>query len=114
MSKIDIFLLDNSTNTKEEINIIKPQSYQELLKQIGQKMKYIPKFYEIFIFYKDNKEIKIYNEKLYNKIEDILFIREINKNILEHSLFDINNNILSESRQEKLDEIYIVNYEITP
>ena len=106
MSKIDIFLLDNSNNTKEEINIIKPQSYQELLKQIGQKMKYIPKFYEIFIFDKDNKEIKIYNEKLYNKIEDILFIREINKNILEHSLFDINYNILSESRQEKLDEIY--------
>ena len=37
MSKIDIFLLDNSNNTKEEINIIKPQSYQELLKQIAQK-----------------------------------------------------------------------------
>ena len=106
MSKIDIFLLDNSNNTKDEINIIKPDNYKELLKQISQKMKYMPKYYEIFIFDKNNKEIKIINDRTYNKIDDILFIREIDKNILEQSLFEINYNILSESRQEKLDDIY--------
>ena len=106
MSKIDIFLLDNSNNTKDEINIIKPDNYKELLKQISQKMKYMPKYYEIFIFDKNNKEIKIINDRTYNKIVDILFIREIDKNILEQSLFEINYNILSESRQEKLDDIY--------
>ena len=106
MSKIDIFLLDNSNNTKDEINIIKPDNYKELLKHIIQKMKYMPKYYEIFIFDKNNKEIKIINDRTYNKIVDILFIREIDKNILEQSLFEINYNILSESRQEKLDDIY--------
>ena len=106
MSKIDIFLLDNSNNTKDEINIIKQDNYKELLKQISQKMKYMPKYYEIFIFDKNNKEIKIINDRTYNKIVDILFIREIDKNILEQSLFEINYNILSESRQEKLDDIY--------
>ena len=106
MSKIDIFLLDNSNNTKDEINIIKPDNYKELLKQISQKMKYMPKYYEIFIFDKNNKEIKIINDRTYIKIVDILFIREIDKNILEQSLFEINYNILSESRQEKLDDIY--------
>ena len=106
MSKIDIFLLDNSNNTKDEIKIIKPENYKELLKQIGQKMKYMPKYYEMFIFDKNNKEIKIINDRTYNKIDDILFIREVDKNILEQSLFEINYNILSESRQEKLDDIY--------
>ena len=106
MSLINIFLLDDSNNSKSELKIIKSKTYIELLNQIKQKFEIIPENYEIFILDDKNNEIKIDNEINYNKIEDILFIREINKNILEKSLFDLNYNKLSESMQDKLDEKY--------
>ena len=74
MSTIDIFLLDNSNNTKDEVNMIKPKTYLELLKQLRQKIKNIPEYYEVFIIGKNNEEIKINNEENYKMIEDILFI----------------------------------------
>ena len=59
MSKIDIFLLDILNNSREEINLIKPNSYQELLKQIEQKFMNLPQNYEVFILDTNNIEIKI-------------------------------------------------------
>ena len=106
MSTIDLFLLDNSNKTKEEINMIKPKTYQQLLNQIIQKFKNISAYYEIFIIDKDNKEFKINNEETYKIIEDILFIREINEDILAQSIFELNYNRLSESKQDILDEKY--------
>ena len=107
MIKMDVFLLDNNKNTKEEKNIIKPKSYQDLLSQLRIDFKNLPELYEIFIVDKNNTEIKINNEEKYTKIEDILFIREIN---LEESLFTKNYKDLSESNQEILDEKYFVCY----
>ena len=107
MIKMDVFLLDNNKNTKEEKNIIKPKSYQDLLSQLRIDFKNLPELYEIFIVDKNNTEIKINNEEKYTKIEDILFIREIN---LEESLFSKNYKDLSESNQEILDEKYFVCY----
>ena len=52
----------------------------------------------IYFFDEKNTEIKINNEINYHKIKDILFIREINKNALEQSIFDINYKQLSESK----------------
>ena len=104
MSKIDIFLLDNLNNTKNEVNMIKPNSYQDLLNQLGKKIKNLPKFYEIYIIGKNNEEIKINNEETYKNIEDFLFIREIDKDVLDESLYAMNYKILSESQQDKLDE----------
>ena len=109
MSKIVIFLLDDLNNTKEEINMIKPKNYQEFLKELKEKIKNIPEYYEVFELDKNNKEIKINNEDKYKNIKDFLFIRGINKNIFEQSLFELNYNILSESKQEKLDEKYDCN-----
>ena len=106
MSTIDMFLLDNSNNTKDEVNMIKPKTYLELLKRLRQKIKNLPEYYEVFIIGKNNEEIKINNEEKYKMIEDILFIREIDKSNLEQSLFSMNYNKLSESQQDKLDEKY--------
>ena len=39
MEEIDIFLLDNLNKAKEEINMIKPSSYQELLELLKQILK---------------------------------------------------------------------------
>ena len=44
MSKINIFILDNTNNTKKEINIIKPSSYRELLIQLRQSYSNIENF----------------------------------------------------------------------
>ena len=103
MPKINIFLLDNMNNIKEELNIIKSISYKEFLVQITQKFKIIQDKYEIFILDKANKEIKINNETDYNKIEDIIFIREIFKNTFQPSLFDININLIDETKKEALN-----------
>ena len=106
MSKINIFLLDNINNIKEELNIIKPISYKEFLIQITQKFKIIQDKYEIFILDKTNKAIKINNETDYNTIEDILFIREIYKNTSEQSIYGINFNILDETKKDILASKY--------
>ena len=107
MSTIDVILLDDSINPKEEITLEKPKEYQKLLKKLKQKFENLPKYYETFILDKDNKEIKINNEEEYTMTEDILFIREVKKNNnLEQSLYDINYDKLSESKQEILDEKY--------
>ena len=77
MSKLDIILLDNLNNKKDEVNIIKPKTYQEFLEQLKQGIKNLPQNYDLIILDKDNKEIKINNEVEYKTIDDILFIREI-------------------------------------
>ena len=82
MSLLDVFLLDNSNNTKQEINIIKPKTYQELLRLIRLNFSNLSEFYEIFVLDENNNEIKLNNDINYNKIKDILFIREINNNNL--------------------------------
>ena len=92
MYSINVFLLDNSYNTKEEITLKKPKNYPELLFQIKQQFKYLPKYFEIFCIDKNNKElkIKINSEEKYGIIEDILFIREVEFQNLEISLFEKN------------------------
>ena len=103
---MNIFILDESNNTKSELKLIKPKTYNEFLNQIKLKCQIIPENYDIYFFDEKNTEIKINNEINYHKIKDILFIREINKNALEQSIFDINYNKLSESKQDILDEKY--------
>ena len=40
MTKLNIFVLDNLNNEKEEIIINKPKTFQELLKYLNNKKKY--------------------------------------------------------------------------
>ena len=100
MSKINIFILDILNNEKEEIIIDKPETYQELLKYLINKNK----LYEIFIYDNDNNKIIINDEDKYKLIKDIIFIKEIED--LDKSIFSINYDKLSESRQEILEEKY--------
>ena len=103
---MDIILLDSSTKTKEEINIIKPKTYKKLLKKLEEEFEELPENYELFILDKTNKEIKISKESDFKKIGDILFVREIIKDNLDKSLYELNYNKLSESKQEILDDKY--------
>ena len=104
MSELNILILDNLNKTKEELSIIKPNTYQDLLNLLEEKYKNITN-YELFIFDFKNNEIKINNEN-YNMLDNILFIREKNKNALKQSLFEINYNKLSESKRDILDDKY--------
>ena len=60
------------------------------------------KLYEIFIY--DNNKIIINKEDKYKLIKDIKFIKEINNDDLDKSIFSINYNKLSESKKDILDE----------
>ncbi len=83
MSKLNIFILDNLDNLKEELTINKPKIYKELLRYLNNKNK----LYEIFIYDNINNKIIINNEDKYKLIKDIIFIKEINKDNLEKSIF---------------------------
>ena len=107
MSQITIYLLNPSKNIKGEIKLKKPKTYQDLLKILSHKLKKnLSNNYDIFIVDKNNKEITINNEENYKKIEDILLIREIDKNMEKQSFFKLNYNKLSESKKERLEEKY--------
>ena len=104
MSELNILIFDNLNKTKEELSIIKPNTYQDLLNLLEEKYRNISN-YELFIFDFKNNEIKINNEN-YDMLDNILFIREKNKNALKQSLFEINYNKLSESKRDILDDKY--------
>ena len=74
--KIDIFLLDKSNNTIEEVNIIKPKSYKELLDKLNLNFKKLPKNFNVFIYSQQDDEIKIDNNEKYQLLKDTIFIRE--------------------------------------
>ena len=104
--KIDIILLDNLNNAIQEINLVKPKSYEDLLIELKNKVN-LPNNFMIFQ-QENNNQIIIDNNEKYQLIKEILFIREkkINNSYLEQSLFEINYNNLSESKQDILDEKY--------
>ena len=60
MSKLNILILDDLDNLKEELTINKPKKYQELLRYLNNKNE----LYEIFI-YDNNNKIIINNEDKY-------------------------------------------------
>ena len=107
MTKLYLFLLDEENNKKEEIELAKPYNYIQLLNVLRQKINYVPEQYDIFIIDSNNREIKITNEGNYALIQDILFIREIDRDRLEKSLFQINLEKLSISKQNILKDKYV-------
>ena len=106
MSRINIFLLDDSNNIKEEVNIKRPNTYNELLNKLSKKYNNITKNYEIFIFSESNKEIIINNDETFYKVDDIIFIRNIDIISSNQSIIDRYCNLFSKSKLE-FEEKYI-------
>ena len=103
---MNIFILDNLKDIKEEIIIDKPKNFNDLIKIIKEKSKNLPELYELFMLDKNKKEIIINNDEQYNNVGNILFVSEIDKDIDKLSLYEYNYNKLSESKQEILDDKY--------
>ena len=108
MSALDIFLLDNSNNIIEEINVKKPKTYQGLVNLIKKKLKKLPNHFNIFYQSPNNKNIIINSNKEYNLSINILFVKEIKENKLQ-----LNNSINSDNSfnydilsQDLIDELY--------
>ena len=74
-----VFILNSSNNTKGELNIIKPKTFQELLNILKKRIKNLSDNFELFIYDKNNNEININNDEKYKAIDDILFLRELVK-----------------------------------
>ena len=105
-NKVDIFLLDITNNIIEEKNIIKPNTFQDLLISIKNNFKQLPESFNIFYQSSNNNEIIVNNNEKYKSIGDILFIRKSEQNNLDKSVFSLNYDKLSESKQDILDEKY--------
>ena len=102
--KITIFALNNLGNAFREICLIKPKTYQLLIKELK-----LPENYILFYYSPNNEERIITNNEEYKSSKDILFIRRKKEEVdnkLEKSIFEINYSKLPESKQEKLDEKY--------
>ena len=104
--KIDIFLLDKTNNLIEEINIIKPKTYQILNATLKNNLKNLPEFFTLFYPSANNREIEIHNDEEYQLLKDTLFIRETEKIDLGKSIFDLAYGALDESKRDILDEKY--------
>ena len=104
--QIGLYLLDNSNNIIKEIYFQKPKSFSELKDNINKNFKEITKNYIIFHLSENNKEEIINNDEEYKLSKDILFIHEIKSDNIDKSIFEINYDKLSESKQEILDEKY--------
>ena len=102
-----VFILNSSNNTKGELNIIKPKTFKDLLNILKKRIKTLSDNFTLFIYDKNNNEININNDEKYKAIDDILFLRELDKKKkLNPSIFEMNYDKLSESQQEILDQKY--------
>ena len=109
---ITLFLLDDSHNLIEEKNIPRPKTYDEL--KLAIKNIFIRPLENYQIFYYNIYNIKkiINNEEEYISVKDILFINELKekeKEKQEPSIYKLNYDELSESKQDILDEKYNCN-----
>jgi len=103
---IEVFLLDKQNNLIEEINIIKPKTYEILNITLKTNLKNLPEYFTLFYPSSNNKEIEIHNNEEYQLLKDTLFIRQMEKIDLEKSIFDIAYNKLDESKRDIFDEKY--------
>ena len=109
LDTLNIYLLDESNNIIFENNIEKPKTYEKLLdkiKSLKKKFDIFPEHFIIFYKTENNNDLKISNNEEYKLIKDSLFIRKPEYKNLDQSVYQINYDKLSESKQDILDEKY--------
>ena len=105
-NNLNISLIDKSGNTIEQINIQRPNTYQELLDTLKTKLSKMPKYYTIFYKSVYDTEIEIHSNEEYKLSENTLFIRKLDTVDLTQSVFSRNLNKLSASKQDELTQKY--------
>ena len=106
MSELDIFLLDDSNDLIEELNLKRPSTFQELMNIIRSRFKQLPSHYVLFYTGENNTDQIIHNDKDFDKVEDIIFIRKIKPVELTTSVFTRNIEKLPEPQKEKFTSKY--------
>ena len=77
--KLNIMIFDESNKIIEDVIIPRPKSYEDLIKSINETIKKPYQNFIIFYKTKNDKEIIIDSNEVYNKTSDLIFIKE-NKN----------------------------------
>ena len=104
MEKISIFWIDESNNIKGEKMIERPRIYNQFISSLKKEFPNLPNNYKIFCQSNGNDLNEINSDKEYKFAKNIFFIKEINQNDLDKSVFSLNYSKLSEEKQELLDE----------
>ena len=108
--ELDLLLLDNSNNIIEERIVQKPNTCNELKIAIKNNLIKLPKYYEIFYNDENNNKKIINNDEEYKLSKDVLFIKESkDDDKAKDSIYELNYDKLSESKQDLLDDIYNCN-----
>ena len=103
---LNIILVDNSGNIIENIDLEKPNTYQDLLNTLKNNYPYLPKYFTLFYKTENNTEIEIHTNEEYKLSPNYIFMRKIEKIDLTQSVFTRNYNKLSENKKDILNEKY--------
>ena len=103
---LNITFLDNSGNTINESQIEKPHTYEDLLNSLKDKFSNCPKYFTIFYKSSSGKEIEIHTNEEYLLSNNELYIRKIELNNLNESVFTRVYNKLPEEKRDILNDKY--------
>ena len=106
-NNINICLVDKSNKKIDQMNIIRPKTYDELLNQIKRGLKISPDEYTIFYKNKD-VEVIINGNYEYNKSKDTLFVRK-NETTMGFCLLDDSCETLNELTKSQIEDEYSCN-----
>ena len=103
---VTITLIDNSGNTIDESQIEKPYTYEDLLNSLRDAFANCPKYFTVFYKSSSGKEIEIHTNEEYLLSNDELYIRKIELNNLNESIFTRVYNKLPDEKKDILNEKY--------
>ena len=103
---LNITFLDNSGNTINESQIEKPHTYEDLLNSLKDTFSNCPKYFTIFYKSSSGKEIEIHTNEEYLLSNNELYIRKIELNNLNESVFTRVYNKLPEEKRDILNDKY--------
>ena len=103
---LNLTLIDNSGNTIKESQIDKPHTYEDLLNSLKDTFPNCPKYFTIFYKTSSGKEIEIHTNEEYLLANNELYIRQIELNNLNESIFTRVYNKLPDEKKDILNDKY--------